>query len=462
MSTDPRREIPAVERLLANASFGPLLAETPRSLVVEALQSVQARLRMALAEGQAAPERVGDPDWYAARTSEEIDRLRTSSLQVLINATGVVLHTNLGRAPLAASARGAIERIAREYSNLEYDLDDGARGSRYEHCASLLTRLTGAEGALVVNNNAAALVLVLNTLAQGRESVISRGELVEIGGSFRIPDIMARSGTVMREVGSTNRTHLSDYRDALSERTGALLKVHPSNFRVSGYTAEVSVREVVEVARPLGIPVVNDLGSGLLIDPALVGLPYEPTAAEAVRAGADVITMSGDKLLGGPQAGIILGSGDLIAKLKRNPLCRALRVDKLTLAALGATLAHYLDPDEALREIPVLRMLSATAETIGMRAGPVARSLREYGYDVTEADGSSAVGGGAFPTAQLATRLLLVHHERASARQIEERLRKSRPPVVVRLMDDRICIDMRTVLPGDEETLVRAFAHVAG
>jgi L-seryl-tRNA(Ser) seleniumtransferase len=462
MSTDPRRRIPAVERLLASTAFEPLLHAAPRTLVVEALQTVQQRLRAALAEDGPAVAPDDDFAWYAARTADEIERMRASSLRPVINATGVVLHTNLGRAPLCASAREAIERIARGYGNLEYDLDEGGRGSRYDHCASLLTRLTGAEAALVVNNNAAALVLALNTLSRGRESVISRGELVEIGGSFRIPDIMARSGALMREVGSTNRTHLSDYADALSERTGALLKVHPSNFRVTGYTSDVDVREVVAMAHARGIPVINDLGSGLLIDPALLGLPYEPTAADAVGAGADVITMSGDKLLGGPQAGIMLGTEDVITRMKRNPLCRALRVDKLTLAALEATLAHYSDPDEAMREIPTLRMLTAPADEIGARAAPVARALRDVGYDVLEGDGASAVGGGAFPTAELPTRLLLARHERAGPSEIERRLRASRPPVIVRVMDERLVIDMRTVLAGEEDDLIRALTDAAG
>jgi L-seryl-tRNA(Ser) seleniumtransferase len=355
-----------------------------------------------------------------------------------------------------------MDSVAAGYSNLEYDLERGSRGSRYTHCAELLVRLTGADAALVVNNNAAALVLVLNTLALDREAIVSRGELVEIGGSFRVPEIMARSGARMREVGSTNRTHPDDYGQAIGLSTALILKVHQSNFRMEGFTADVPVAELEPIARAHGVLLVNDLGSGLMLPSSILGLPFEPTAADAVREGADVVTMSGDKVLGGPQAGLILGRAELIERMRRNPLCRAFRVDKLTLAGLEATLALYLDPDRAIREIPVLRMISESVATLTMRAESLAGALRQNGVSASTADGASTVGGGAFPGVDLPSRLVAVSVAGLSAACLDQRLREADPPIVARVAEDRVLIDPRTLLAGEAERVVEALGAIAG
>ncbi|HEX2779359.1 MAG TPA: L-seryl-tRNA(Sec) selenium transferase, partial [Gemmatimonadaceae bacterium] len=331
MSIDPRRALPSVGSLLESEALRPLLASEPRSLVADAVRDV---IDAARRDPATSPS---SPDAWTQAVSQALDLRRRPSLRPVINATGVVLHTNLGRAPLAVAARAAVAAIAEGFSNLEYDLERGTRGSRHSHAVSLLRELTGAEDAMVVNNCAAALVLALSELASGREAIVSRGELVEIGGSFRVPDIMAKSGAALVEIGTTNRTHLDDYRRALGPETGAILKVHRGNFALEGFVAEVSVRDLVPVAREAGVPIVHDLGSGLLLPLDEFGLTGEITAREALDAGASVVTMSGDKLLGGPQAGIIVGERALIARLRANPLARALRVDKLTLAALEAT-----------------------------------------------------------------------------------------------------------------------------
>ncbi|MGH7500275.1 MAG: L-seryl-tRNA(Sec) selenium transferase [Longimicrobiales bacterium] len=458
--SDPRRAIPSVDRLLASQAFQPLLGREPRALVSAALKDVQTTLRSSLEDGGHA-QHIVDDAWFAGETERAIERMRAPSLRRVINATGVVLHTNLGRAPLAESARAAMVTAAIGASNLEYDLETGTRGSRYVHCTALIERLTGAEAALVVNNNAAALVLALNTLASGREAVISRGELVEIGGAFRIPDIMERSGARMREVGSTNRTHQEDYARAVSAATGVLLKVHRSNFRVEGFTAEVDVAALSGIAREKGVPLLHDLGSGLLLDSASLGLPYEPTPMDVLAEGADLVTMSGDKLLGGPQAGILLGREDLVDQMRRNPLCRAMRVDKLTIAALEATLALYLDPVRALREIPVLRMLAVPLTELETRARRMVEALGERGIMASTAGGSSAVGGGALPGAALPTRLVRLEAGLA-AHTIEQRLRNTDPPVIGRIVDDRFCLDPRTIAPGEEDDVVAQLEKVLG
>jgi L-seryl-tRNA(Ser) seleniumtransferase len=462
--TDLRRRIPSVDRLLGSAPFARLLAEAPRDLVVARLQDEIAGLRRSLADAHGAPHGtmhgaavpVDDPAWYAERVARSIRRLSDGSLRAVLNATGVVLHTNLGRAPLAVAAVEAIRHVASGYATLEYDLATGGRGSRYVHCRDLLVHLTGAEDALVVNNNAAALVLALNTVSRDLETVISRGELVEIGGAFRVPEIIGRSGARLREVGSTNRTRPEDYRHALSQRTGALLKVHPSNFTIEGYTAEASVAELVSVAREGGVPLIHDLGSGLLLDPALLGLPPEPTPQESLRSGADVVTLSGDKLLGGPQCGIIAGDARLLERMRRNPLCRAMRVDKLTLAALAATLRLYLEPARALHEVPVLRMLRCTPGELEQRALRLAARLDAAGVAATTQPGRSAVGGGAAPAAVLPTTLLLLPAGAVPAQELERRLRNGEPPVIARIVEDRVALDLRTIAPDAESLLLHA------
>jgi L-seryl-tRNA(Ser) seleniumtransferase len=346
-----------------------LAEHAPRALVTDAVRAAVERARQ---DPGAAP---ADNGGWVAMIRDELARREQASLRSVFNATGVVLHTNLGRAPLARVAVDAIARTASGATNLEYDLEQGERGSRYVHCASLLCELTGAEDALVVNNGAAALVLALNTLAEGKESVVSRGELIEIGGSFRVPDIMAKSGSILREVGTTNRTHVDDYKRVIGNRTGAIVKVNRSNFEVRGFVAEASLRELAPVASDAGLPLLMDLGSGLLLSLEEYGLRGEPTVRDAVRDGATLTVMSGDKLLGGPQAGILVGTRQAIDACRRNPLTRALRGDKLTLAALEATLSLYRDPARAVREVPVLVMVTAPAEAIGARAERMASTL---------------------------------------------------------------------------------------
>jgi L-seryl-tRNA(Ser) seleniumtransferase len=398
-------------------------------------------------------------DEWVERIESALDEFQRPSLRRVINATGVVLHTNLGRAPLAVAALDAIRLTAEGYSNLEYDLETGGRGSRFSHCVDLLRQLTGAEDALVVNNCAAALVLTLNALAQKKEVLVSRGELVEIGGSFRIPDIMGRSGAKLVEVGTTNRTHDDDYRRAITPKTGALAKVHRSNFSIEGFTAEVSVDRLVFIAAEHGLPVIHDLGSGLLISLAEFGLSGEPTAKEALSAGATVVLMSGDKLLGGPQAGIILGAAGAIAKLRKNPFARAMRVDKLTLSALEATLRIYLDPARALEEIPVLAMLTTKPKDLRQRAAALVDSLGVRGVHPTVDATMAAVGGGAFPTAQIPSFALGFDGD---AKEMEKRLRTGTFPVIGRVSENKLLLDLRSVLPSEDalltEAVVRALA----
>ncbi len=434
--TDARRTLPAIGALLAREGVVALGDGVPRVLVTEAARRAVADVR----EGRVhAP--VDDTEWDA-RIADALRALQLPSLRPVYNATGVVLHTNLGRAPLAAAAIDAIARTAAGACNLEYDIASGRRGSRYTHCVALLCELTGAEDAIVVNNCAAALVLALNTFARDREAVISRGELVEIGGSFRVPEIMARSGAMLREVGTTNRTHVDDYRAALGAATGALVKVHRSNFEITGFVAEASVRDLAPVAAEQGVPLLFDFGSGLLVDLAAYGLSGEPLARDAVRDGATLTLMSGDKLLGGPQAGIIVGRADAVAACRRNPLCRALRVDKLTLAALEATLALYRDPERAVREVPALAMLTASADGVRARCESLGTDLRAAGVTCDVVPSNATVGGGAFPSARIPSWAVALAGD---ATVLDRQLRVAAEGVVGRIEHDRLLLDLRSV-----------------
>jgi L-seryl-tRNA(Ser) seleniumtransferase len=432
-------ELPGVRRLLETA---------PRASVVGAVRTVLENARQGNGGLRDAAE-------LSAAVERELTRLVRPSLRPVINATGVVLHTNLGRAPLADAAIEAMTAVARGYSNLEYDVDTGTRGSRYAHCASLLRELTGAEDALVVNNCAGALVLALNTLAFGRGAVISRGELVEIGGSFRIPEIMERSGARLVEVGTTNRTHVEDYELALGSGDDAavVMKVHRSNFAIEGFVSEARVADLQPVAAAAGVPIIHDLGSGLLISLAVFGLMGEPTAREALDAGATLVLMSGDKLLGGPQAGIIVGERQAIAALRRNPLARSYRVDKLTLAALEATLALYREPARAMQEIPVLAMLGVSVDGLRRRARDLREALATFSAGVEVVESEASVGGGAFPTARIPS-LALAFPARAA--ELEQRLRQAEPAIIGRVTDERLLIDLRTVAPREDDALARA------
>lgn len=451
--TDARRTLPSVNALLEREEIRDLLHSAPRTLVVDAVRHAIAAAR---ADAPSAPETMEE---WASAVRDQLDRSLQRSLRPVINATGVVLHTNLGRAPLARAAIDAMVAVSGGYSNLEYDLDAGARGSRYDHCAALLRELTGAEDALVVNNGAAALVLALDTLADGREAIISRGELVEIGGSFRVHEIAARSRATLREVGATNRTHLADYTRAIGPGTAALLKVHRSNFALEGYVAEATVRELVPAAREHGIPIIHDLGSGLLIPLDDLGLRGEPTVRDALGAGASVVTMSGDKLLGGPQAGLILGNAECIAAMRRNPLVRAFRVDRATLAALEATLALYRDPASARREIPVLAMLAAPIDAIRARAERTRAALQDHGVQCAIVESTAAVGAGAFPTAELPSVALALGGD---AERWSAHLRAGDPPVVGRVQEGRLLLDLRTVPGHAVEDLVNTVVQAHG
>jgi len=451
------RRLPKVDDVLRDEAARRLLdGGAPRWAVVSAIRdeidSLRARLLAAPADGKAEIA----PDALAGR----VERLLKPSLGRVLNATGVVLHTNLGRAPLADAARARVDEIARGYCNLEYRLDERRRGSRHDHVASLLGQLTGAEAALVVNNNAAAVLLALAALASGREVIVSRGELVEIGGSFRIPDVMRASGARLVEVGTTNRTHARDYQQAISDATALLLKVHRSNFAVVGFTAEVEVAELVEIGRARDVPTMIDLGSGSFVPTGEMGLAPEPTVQEMVRAGADVVTCSGDKLLGGPQAGIVLAKKTIVDKLRAHPLLRAVRSDKLTLAALEATLELYRDGRSS--EIPTLRMLSASRDTLRARAGELAKRLAAAAPSlaVQVIGAQSAVGGGALPQSEPPSFALAVAHPRLDAEALDARLRGGEPPLVGRIADGKLLIDVRTLADDDLDPVAAVFARV--
>jgi L-seryl-tRNA(Ser) seleniumtransferase len=447
--TDSRRDLPSVNKLLETSGVKSLLEQHPRSVVVDAVRSTVDAAR------NAGGAQRTEQQWVDSITSA-VHQATRPSLRRVINATGVIIHTNLGRAPLADSAIRAIERVADGFSNLEYDIDTGQRGSRYSHCVGLLRQLTGAEDALVVNNCAAAMVLTLNAIALRKEVLVSRGELVEIGGSFRIPDIMARSGARLVEVGTTNRTHDDDYRRAITPKTAAIVKVHRSNFAIEGFTSDVSVERLAFIAAEHGLPVIHDLGSGLLLSLDDYGLIGEPTALTALASGATLVLMSGDKLLGGPQAGVILGKAAFVGKLRKNPFARAMRVDKLTLSALEATLRLYLEPERAFREIPVLAMLSARADEIESRARSIVTTLQDYKIPAEVAPSAASVGGGAFPTAEIASSAVVF---RTDAEKMEERLRHGDPPVIGRIGDGKLFLDLRSVLPREDAALVKAIVR---
>jgi L-seryl-tRNA(Ser) seleniumtransferase len=423
------RDLPSVDELARD----PRLAGVPTALVVEAARTALARAREEIQAGH-------DPGDIAERALLELESAQTPRLRRALNATGVIVHTNLGRAPLAEAALSRAVEVGRGYSNLEYDLAAGSRGSRQDHVAGILRRLTGAEGALVVNNNAASVLLALAALAEGRDVLVSRGELIEIGDGFRIPDVLARSGARLREVGTTNRTRAADYEAAIGPETALLLRVHQSNFRVVGFTEQPAVAELAAVARRHDLPLVDDLGSGVLVQ-----LEGEPSAKESLAAGADLVCFSGDKLLGGPQAGIVVGRADLVERLRRHPLQRALRADKLTLAALEGTLGLYLDPERALREVPVLRMLNEPLEAVRARAERLAEAV---GGEVEET--VARVGGGALPLAELPSLTCAVEEELAAP------LREGDPPVVGVLRDGRLLPDCRTLTDDEAAEVAEA------
>jgi L-seryl-tRNA(Ser) seleniumtransferase len=458
------RQLPAIDRLLQAAPLRDLAGTHAHLQLRAAAQRAVEELRRQLLD-ESAPL----PDLsvaVAARlAADHLRALETPSLRRVLNLTGTVLHTNFGRAPLAETALAAVQEVARGYSTLEYDLAAGQRGERHVHIEELFCRLTGAEAALAVNNNAGAVLLALAALAGGRSALVSRGELIEIGGSFRIPEIMAAGGVRLVEVGATNKTHLDDYRRAITPDTALILKVHTSNYRILGFTAAVPGEELAALGRERGVPVLEDLGSGLLLDLTGFGLPREPTVSETLATGIDLVTCSGDKLLGGPQAGLIAGRRELVARLKRHPLARALRLDKMTLAALEATLRLYLDPPRALREIPALRLLAASAGDQQQRCRELLAPLQAAAGTraVIEVVAAAAtVGGGAMPLAELPGFALAVIPQVISLQELTVRLRTASPPVIGRVQDERLLLDPRTLLSGEDELLATALAEALG
>ena len=476
--SDLYRRLPSVDELLHDARLSQLIAQEGPVAVTTAVRTVINRSREKIAAGDFDEQTLSN---LAADVLEEVQQSLKYSLRTVINATGVILHTNLGRAPLAAAALDHIQDTAGGYSNLEFNIESGERGKRDYHVDRLFAEIfhthvgTAAQASpessrrgrpgeqsspqistIVVNNNAAAVLLALNTLAADAEVVVSRGELVEIGGSFRIPEIMAKSHAILREVGTTNRTALSDYESAINEKTKLLLRVHRSNFEITGFTGRPRVEELVSLSRRRNIPLMEDLGSGSMFDLRSVGVSEEPTVFDSLHAGVDVVTYSGDKLLGGPQAGILTGRANLVAKMRANSLFRALRVDKLTYAALEATLQAYVKHDHD--SIPVLRMMRLTKDAIAARAEEIAKKIRSPRITVHLIDGESVIGGGAAPSAVLPTCLLAITSTDFSADKLAEQLRKSDPPIVTRVQEDRVLLDLRTVFPEQDKFIAQAFA----
>jgi L-seryl-tRNA(Ser) seleniumtransferase len=449
--------IPSVDELLKSPEGDRWLSAFPRKIVIQAIRASLEAERVKLLAGQTA-------DIASDALLEGIDagikKLSSCSLLPLINATGIVLHTNLGRAVLSEKALENIVKVGRGYSNLEYDLETGKRGKRHVHTKRLLRQITGAEDALIVNNNAAAVLLCLNTMAKDREVVVSRGELVEIGGSFRVPDVMAASNAILREVGTTNKTHLHDYANALNENTALILKVHQSNYQIIGFTSDVPIDELVLLGRKQKIPVMYDLGSGCLVDLNPYGIHTEPTVQEIVKAGVDLVSFSGDKLLGGPQGGIIVGKKKYIERIQKNPIARALRVDKLTIAAFEATLLAYMDTECAKDTIPVLQMLLQPAEKIKQRARKIAAMLRKAASvaDISVVQDMSKAGGGSLPDAEFQTFAVQIRPGGISVNELEGRLRKGSPPVIARIRGDALLLDARTVREQEIKDLVRIAA----
>jgi L-seryl-tRNA(Ser) seleniumtransferase len=457
------RLIPQVNELV-EATGAPEADGLPRQVLTDAARNVVDGARRAILGGGEAPS-AGDLslESLGRRVAEEASRMMSPSLRKVINATGVILHTNLGRSPLSEAGLEAVRATCEGYCNLEYRLQEGRRGSRQEHLDELLCRLTGAGAAMVVNNNAAAVLLVLAALARGREVVVSRGELVEIGDSFRLPDIMHQSGARLVEVGTTNRTRASDYMNAIGPDTALIMKIHQSNFRIVGYTEDVPLAELALLGKQHFVPVVEDMGSGCLLDLERVGLNGEHTAAASISAGADLVTFSGDKLLGGPQAGIIVGSSEYVESLRMHPLARALRIDKMAIAALEATLLAYLDPENAWKELPALRMMAEPAEVVRARARRLKRAVDAAGVEGLTtgvvAD-VSRVGGGSLPTAEIPTFCVRLSHARFSADALEEHLRNSETPVLARVKEDALLLDVRTLSDGEVGIVARAVASL--
>ncbi|MFP4457377.1 MAG: L-seryl-tRNA(Sec) selenium transferase [Clostridia bacterium] len=450
------RSLPKVDELLNNNEIKPHIDLVGREPVVQAIRDAIDQLRQEIIAGK---DINSVEDAIMKLIKGYLSRLESYSLKRVLNGTGIVLHTNLGRARLADKAVERVNEVAKNYSNLEYNLKEAKRGIRYSHVEDILIEITKAEDALIVNNNAAAVLLALNTLAKGGEAIVSRGQLIEIGGSFRIPDVMEQSGCYLKEVGTTNKTHIEDFENAINENTAVLLKVHTSNYKILGFSEEVSTQDMASLGNKHSIPLIEDLGSGMIIDTSNFGLSYEPTVPEVINQGADVVTFSGDKLLGGPQAGIIVGKKEYIQKMKKNHLNRALRIDKMTLAALEATLKLYLDEKLAIESIPVMKMLSLSQEELKERAQKLKDKLIVKAKDLLKVDIaklSGQVGGGALPLDKTNSFGLAINPLKISVTEYEKKLRKLKIPLIAMIDHDTLLVDLRTIHPSEESELIDA------
>ncbi len=459
------KKLPKIDEVILLLEKQNIYVLAPRNIVKETCRTVVQNFRDKIVE--AGKKGLAEASYDTASVAREVEKLirglHRYNLRRLVNATGVVLHTNLGRAPLCPEALQRILEVGRGYSNLEFDLIKGERGRRYDHVSRLICALTNAQDALIVNNNAAAVLLVLNTLSEGKETIVSRGELIEIGGEFRIPEIMRKSAARLREVGTTNRTRLSDYEKAIHAETGLILKVHTSNFRIVGFTGEVDIDSLVALGHKRRIPVMDDLGSGCVINLDNYGLEHEPTIREVLACGVDVVTASGDKLLGGPQAGIILGKKEILEKIKRNPLNRALRIDKLTLAALEATLIHYLDPAAVVKKLRPLKALTEPVEVVKKRARKLINKLQKANFEPLEfvlREDFAAAGGGSLPTQKIPTVLVGIKNKKMSASRMEEKLRQLDVPIIARVDKNEIFIDLRTVAEDEFNFIVEGLLQI--
>lgn len=441
------RSIPKVDVLLEDAGIQSLIDTYSRDTVMEAIRGEMDSLRAFIGKCDNEEIARGQIDLLKCNIGKRVAKMHEPNMKMVVNATGTILHTNLGRAPIGQKHMDRIAALATGYCNLEYNLEAGRRGERYSHFEELLCKITGAEAAMAVNNNAAAVMLILSSLAKGGECVVSRGELIEIGGKFRIPDVMEQSGATLVEVGTTNKTHYSDYEDAITEETKALLKVHTSNYRIVGFTESVTIDELVPLAKEYNIPVVEDLGSGVLIDLSKYGITYEPTVQDSIAKGADVVCFSGDKLLGGPQAGIIIGKKKYIDMMKKNQLTRALRIDKFTAAALEVVLQEYLSEEKAVQNLPVLRMISKTLEEITADAKMLMRTLKRAGLPATIElqPCESQIGGGSLPLERLASVAVAIRPDNISVAELEERMRFLPVPIIPRVANDMVLMDVRTI-----------------
>jgi len=456
---DLLRNLPSVDQLLKGERIAELLDLYPRRFVLKATRAVIERYREEIRTGKINTFEIKK---LTDEIKVEAEKESSLHLKPLVNATGIVIHTNLGRAPLPKDVLEHVKDVAEGYSNLEYDLNEGARGKRYSHIQGIIREITGAEDCLVVNNNAAAVLLCLSALAKDREVIVSRGELVEIGGAFRVPDVMQQGGAILREVGTTNKTHLRDYESAVTSNTGMILKVHKSNYRISGFVQDVSVEDLCGIGKRYEIPVMYDLGSGCLTDLRPLGIHDEPTVQEIVKAGVDITTFSGDKLLGGPQGGVIVGKTELIQRIQRHPLTRALRVDKFTLSALEAIFMIYAEPEKAVSRVPVLRMLFASEEALKIRARRLASALRKAGVSakISMLKDRSKAGGGSLPEVEFTTWTVSLVPEGMSINQLEERLRTRTIPIIGRISEDRYILDVRTITTAQIRLIIDAIKEI--